>query len=143
MRIMQSAADANKVLVEIKTDGKPLRFSIPAGDTYYTADSGHMMLPRPVLDPRPRHRTGSARVRRDHRSSGLRLCALAQPAECPGRAVCSNRDEAALPALYVSSRQAISAPTDTPSSIMPIAKTLGLSARRPCLRRQGHRMGGL
>jgi len=30
MRVMQSAADANKVLVEIKTDGKPLRF-LPAG----------------------------------------------------------------------------------------------------------------
>jgi hypothetical protein len=37
---MQSAADANKVLVEIKTDGKPLRFSSLACDTYYTADSG-------------------------------------------------------------------------------------------------------
>jgi hypothetical protein len=37
---MQSAADANKVLVEIKTDGKPLRFSILAGDTYLAADSG-------------------------------------------------------------------------------------------------------
>lgn len=40
MRVTQSAADANKMLVEIKTDGKPLRFSIVAGDTYYTADSG-------------------------------------------------------------------------------------------------------
>jgi len=29
MRAMQSAADANKVLVEIKTDGKPLRFCRP------------------------------------------------------------------------------------------------------------------
>jgi hypothetical protein len=29
MRVMQSAADANKVLVEIKTDGKPLL--LPAG----------------------------------------------------------------------------------------------------------------
>jgi hypothetical protein len=28
------------VLVEIKTDGKPLHFSILVGDTYYTADSG-------------------------------------------------------------------------------------------------------
>jgi hypothetical protein len=37
---MQSAADANKVLVEIKTDCKPLRFSILAGDSCYTADSG-------------------------------------------------------------------------------------------------------
>jgi hypothetical protein len=37
-RVTQSAADAKKV--EITTDGKPLRFSILAGDTYYTADSG-------------------------------------------------------------------------------------------------------
>jgi hypothetical protein len=29
MRVMQSAADANKMLVEIKTDGKPLRFCRP------------------------------------------------------------------------------------------------------------------
>jgi hypothetical protein len=33
----------------------------------------------------------------------LRLYALAQPAECPGRVVCSNCAEAALPALCVSS----------------------------------------
>jgi hypothetical protein len=29
MPVVQSAADANKVLVEIKTDGKPLRFCRP------------------------------------------------------------------------------------------------------------------
>jgi hypothetical protein len=40
MRVMQSAADANKVLAEINTDCKPLRFLILAGDTYCTADSG-------------------------------------------------------------------------------------------------------
>jgi hypothetical protein len=28
----------------VQTDGKPLRFSILAGDTYYTAEA-HMMLP--------------------------------------------------------------------------------------------------
>jgi hypothetical protein len=43
-----------------------------------------MMLPRPVLHARPRDRAGSARVRRDHRSSGLWLCALAQPANAQG-----------------------------------------------------------
>jgi hypothetical protein len=40
MRVMQSATTANKVLVGIKTDGKPLRFSILAGDTHYAAGSG-------------------------------------------------------------------------------------------------------
>jgi hypothetical protein len=35
---MQSAADPNKVFVEIKTDGKPLRVSILAGDTYHMAE---------------------------------------------------------------------------------------------------------
>jgi hypothetical protein len=38
VRTMQSPADPNKVLVEIKTDGKPLRFSILAGDTYHVAE---------------------------------------------------------------------------------------------------------
>jgi hypothetical protein len=47
MRVMQSAADANKVLVEIKTDGKPLRFSILAGDTYGEASpAGYFERPK-------------------------------------------------------------------------------------------------
>jgi len=60
LRVMQSAADANKVLVEIKTDGKPLRFSILAGDTYYTADSGpHDAAATCAPSPDPPSRIGA------------------------------------------------------------------------------------
>ena len=49
LRVAQSAADPNKVLVEIRTDTQTLQFSILAGDTYYVAE----LLLMAALKPGP------------------------------------------------------------------------------------------
>ena len=50
---MQSPADPNKVLVEIRTDAETLRFSVLAGDTYHVAELLLMaaMKPGPFEKP--------------------------------------------------------------------------------------------